>query len=507
MKKLIFICCLLMSGTIIINAHEILAAIGKGDLPEVKKLVERDPQLVNSRFHNGYTPLLFAADNNKKEVAEYLLSKGAYIDDVFMPYYGYTPITYGIMNGNIEMIKMLLKRGANIQYRTNLGENYLHFAAAHDRVDIAKYLIDCGIDINSVKNGGLTPMHIAAVFGRLDIAKLLVNKGANLNLKSKDGGTPLHFAAAARNDKLADFLRHKGAKDIPREFPEYKGKYLGQKKPGKIPKAFIPEIFLDIYRTYSAPAFSPDHKEVFWTGYIMPGIRVTRIWWMREKDGKWTPPEVAPFSDYRSNSPAYSFDGKKLFFAAWRPLNGKTTTDSDLWVVEKQRGKWSEPRHLGSPPNKKGIHENNPLPAKDGTIYFSAFGSGTKGAEICKAKFINGKYSECQSLNGLFVSDIADDCMDMDYIIFHTPYRKRTYGTELFICFHKPDGIWTRPLYLGDKFHKGHASNFGKMSPDGKYFFFLQDISLYWVDASFIEDLRKEVQVQNNKPNKLRKEK
>lgn len=63
------------------------------------------------------------------------------------------------------------------------------------------------------------------------------------------------------------------------------------------------------------------------------------------------------------------------------------------------------------------------------------------------------------------------------------------------------------PQLVNSRFHKGHASNFGKMIPDGKYFFFLQDISLYWVDASFIEDLRKEVPVQNNKPNKLRKEK
>jgi hypothetical protein len=222
----------------------------------------------------------------------------------------------------------------------------------------------------------------------------------------------------------------------------------------------------------------------------MPGILKTRIWWMREKDGKWTSPEVAPFSDFRSASPAFSYDGKKLFFTAWGPLNGRTTTDSDLWYVEKKNGKWSKPRHLGFPPNKQGFYENNPLPTKDGTIYFNAFGPGTKGSGIYKAKFINGRYTERQSLDGLFDSDIADDCTDMEYIIFHTPYRKRTRGTELYICFHKPDGFWTRPVYLGDKFHKGNASNFGKMSPDGKYFFFLQDISLYWVDAKIIKELK-----------------
>lgn len=289
MKKRIFISCLLLIIAITIKAQEILVAIQNGDLPNVKKHVEKDPQLVNARMTNSYTPLLFAADNNKKEIAEYLLSKGAHIDEVFLPHYGYTPMIYGIKNGNVEMIKMLHKRGANIQYRTNLGENYLHFAAAHDRIDIAAYLIDLGIDVNSVK---------------------------------------------------------------------------------------------------------------------------------------------------------------------------------------------------------KGVYENSPLPAKDGTLYFSAFGPGTKGAGIYKATFINGKYAERQSLDGLFDSDISDACMDMEYIIFHTPYRKRTYGTELFICFHRPDGIWTRPVYMGDKLHQGHASNFGMKSPDGKYFFFLQDISLYWVDARIIDKLK-----------------
>jgi len=330
------------------------------------------------------------------------------------------------------------------------------------------------------------------------MAKLLVNKGANRDLKTKDGGTPLHLAVAARNHEIADFLRLSGAKNIPREFPEYKRKYLGQKKPGTMPEAFMPELFLDIYRSYSAPVFSPDGKEVFWTGYIIPGVRENRIWWMREENGKWTPPEVAPYSDFRSSSPSFSYDGKKLFFAAWGPLDGKTTTDSDLWYVEKQRGKWSEPRYLGLPPNRDGVNENNPMSAKDGTLYFQAFGPGTGGIGIYKSKLINGEYAESQSLNDFFDSDITDDCMDMEYIVFHSPKRNRTYGTELFICFHKPDGKWTKPVYLGDKVHKGHASNFGKISPDGKYFFFLQDISLYWVDASFIEDLRKEVLVPKN---------
>lgn len=222
----------------------------------------------------------------------------------------------------------------------------------------------------------------------------------------------------------------------------------------------------------------------------MPGIRENRIWWMREENDKWTPSEVAPFSDFHTFSPAFSYDGKKLYFATWRPYDSKTTKDSDIWYVEKQECKWSEPRYLGSPPNKDGVYENSPLPAKDGTHYFRAFGPGTGGTGIYKSIFVNSEYAEPQSLNDFFDSDITDDCTDMEYIIFNSPKRDRTYGTELFICFHKPDDKWTRPVYLGDKFHKGHASNFGMISPDGRYFFFVQDISLHWVDPKVIEKLK-----------------
>ena len=71
MKKLILISCLLLIAAINVNAQKIIVAIRNDDLPMVKELVEKDPQLVNERMSNSYTPLLFAADNNKKEIAEY----------------------------------------------------------------------------------------------------------------------------------------------------------------------------------------------------------------------------------------------------------------------------------------------------------------------------------------------------------------------------------------------------------------------------------------------------
>lgn len=368
-------------------------------------------------------------------------------------------------------------RKANLIFnRTPYGENYLHFAAAQGRFDIAECLITCGIDINSEKAGGLTPLHMAAVFGKLDMVKFLVRRGANLNIQSKDGGTPLHFAVASRNNEIADILRLSGAKDIPREFPVYKGKYLGQKAPGTEPEPFVPELFRDIYRAYSTPVFSPDDKEVFWTGCFMSIGGNDRIWWMREENGRWTAPELAPFSDFISWHAALSPDGRKLYFTSNRPRAGKTATDIDLWYSEKlSDGRWSQARHLGSPPNRDSLNDMFPSPPKDGTIYFKVYGPGTRGTHMFKSRFSNGKYETPLSLDDIIDSNSQDDCLDMDHIIFYTFGGPN--GAEISIAFHKPDGRWTRPDYMGDLVHRKQGTSDGKLSSDRKYFFSVQNIS------------------------------
>ncbi len=492
MMRLIFVSLVLFVTQMAVDAREIFDAIQKGDLVKVKELVENAPDLATVTGNNRFTPLLFATNHNKSEIAEYLISKGANINEIFLPdYYGNTPISFAIKNGNLNLIKLLYEKGANIQFRTKLGENYLHFAAAQNKVDIAEYLIDCGIDINSTKNGGLTPLHIAVITGSKDVVELLLNKRAGLDIKSNDHGTPLHFAIASRNDKIADMLRKNGAKDFPGEFPEYKGIYLGKTPPGQEPEPFVPELFRDIYRAYGTPAFSPDGKELFFDGYFMPGVGYSRIWWMREENGVWTAPELAPFSDFPSWHPTFSPDGKVIFFASSRPPEGKNTNDSNLWYAEKQAdGQWGGAKYAGSPPNRENYGEMLPVPVKDGSIYFKAFGPGSRGTGIYKSKYNKGIFADPVSLDDMIEANIVDDYVDFDHIISYNFGGPK--GAEITICFHQPDGTWTKPIYMGDRVHQGQGTSNGRISPDRKFFFFVQNITPYWIDAAFIEDLRKE---------------
>jgi hypothetical protein len=488
MKKARLILVFVLILSMYLPGQDIYSAIQKGDLALVKALLEKDPTLINL-YANRTKPLHFATKLNQKDIAEYLISKGADINVNESSHLDFTPVTWAIRNGNKEMVEMFLNNGANLQYRTWLGESYLHFAALFDRKELAEFLIEQGIDINTAKNGGLTPMHIAVVAGNIDIVKCLIQKGANLELKSKDGGTPLHFAEAARKDEIADFLRQSGAKDIPREFPEYKGKYLGMKEPGTVPEAFAPELFRDIYRIHSAPAFSPDGKEIYWTVIFMVGSSdIPRVWCMKELNGKWQAPQVAPFGDYLSGGPVFSHDGQKLFFFSMKPRTNEPAKDLDLWYVERQGKSWGEPKHLASPVNEDGVFENDPFLAKDGTLYFEI--ASIKNAGLYKSAYVNGGYTNPEFLGDLFNSSSIDNCRDMEHIILRSDRRKERFHFELYISFHLPDGRWSKPKYMGDNLHQGKRSGYGRVTPDGKYLIIERDFSFYWVSTKIIEELR-----------------
>jgi ankyrin repeat protein len=475
-------------------AQNIFDEIRHGHIENVRKLIEEDPQSIHSRY-GGIYPLHQAVRHAQKEIAEILIAKGADVNkfgkDIteFAPF-EFTAVTEAIRRNNIDLIKMFVAKGADVNKLTSLGESYLHFTAFLNRPELAEYFIDLGLDVNIKKNGNMTPLHIAAVAGNKEVAELLIKKGADLDLRSTDGGTPLHFAIAAGHQDMEELLRCRGAKDIPRNFPLYKGKYLGIKKPGMTPELFAPELFRDIYRVHSTPAFSPDGREVYWECTFMIGNNdVSRVWYMKEENGRWTEPKVAPFSEYPSGGPAFFHDGNKLVYDSMRPRdNGNTPAkDLDLWVVEREGETWSGPEHLNTPLNKDGSFEVYPIVAKDGTIYL---GIGRREGYV-KSAFVDGQYAEPDRIGDLFDTDVVDNCKVQEHILFFSDRgRDERYEYEIYISYHQPDGRWAKPVYLGEKLHPGRRATQAITSLDGKYLFFVSYFYYYWVDAKIIEDLR-----------------
>ena len=473
--------------------QDIHQAIRNGDIEQVKAILQSDATAVHAR-QNGIHPLHQAVRQGNLIIAELLIAKGADINRFgadateFSPN-EFTPLTDAIRVGNMDMIRLFVEKGADLGRVTSYGESYLHFAVFMNQKEAAGFFIDRGIDVNARKRGGLTPLHLAAVMGFDDIVELLIQKRAGLDLLSTDGGTPLHFAEAAGHAQTAALLRSRGAKDVPRQFPQYAGAYLGIEKPGSTPEPFAPELFRDIYRVHSIPAFSPDGRELYWECIFMRGNNdAPRVWFMREENGRWTPPRVAPFSAYPSGGPAFFADGRTLVYHSTQPRDGsdRPANDLDLWIVEREGGGWSSPRHLETPLNRDSSNEVSPYVARDGSIYLS---QGTRG--FVKSALVGGKYGDVETIGDLFDTDAIDTCRAMDHILlFSSRGRPEWYEYEIYISYHEQDGRWLKPVYLGDRLHPGHRATQAVVTLDGKYLFFTGDFDFEWVDAGILEQLR-----------------
>jgi len=123
-------------------------------------------------------------------------------------------------------------------------------------------------------------------------------------------------------------------------------------------------------------------------------------------------------------------------------------------------------------------------------LLIHAFGQDARGTQMFKSKLVDGAYEEPVSIDDLIETNGRDDCADKDHLITYSFGDPR--GAVISVIFHKPDGRWTRPVSMGDIVHGGQGTSSGVISPDGKIFFFDRNITPYWVDASFIEKLRKE---------------
>jgi hypothetical protein len=89
---------------------DLLAATRKGDLAQVKALLEKGAS-VNSKSSYGQTPLFFACDRGYVDIVKLLLDRGAEVNlkDTF---YGQTPLGWATSKNRLEIVKLLLDHGA-----------------------------------------------------------------------------------------------------------------------------------------------------------------------------------------------------------------------------------------------------------------------------------------------------------------------------------------------------------------------------------------------------------
>lgn len=157
----------------------------------------------------------------------------------------------------------------------------------------------------------------------------------------------------------------------------------------------------------STPAFSKDGKTMYFTrnNYLdgKKGKSTDKVTFLKTYratlDGdKWTNVTELPFNNnnYSVAHPALSPDGKTLYFASDMP---GTLGSSDLFKVEiKADGSFGDPVNLGPKINTPG-RETFPFISDDNEIYFASDGHpGLGGLDVFMAKIEKNSFSEIQNI-------------------------------------------------------------------------------------------------------------
>lgn len=401
--------------------------------------------------------------------------------------------SYSLAKGLDKLFDRLLAAGVDPSRKDSLQGNALHAAADGGSMHILEKLLGQSFDVNLRDRNGWTPLHRACERGQARAAALLIERGARLNERTLAGETPFNLALGEGNEEAVSLLKAKGADQGPPAFPALTGPYLGQKSPGAAREPFAVGIVNGRFGLHCAPVFSPDGREAYWNLMVNPrasGYSIPRLLVSRLRDGRWTYPQVAPFTGEGRDGdvPCFTPDGKRLYFMSRRLMPGEAQpTGEHIWFMERERDGWSEPRPVDETVNRFPLHWQFAVD-KDYNLYIHANVSGGLGeSDLYFAKYAGGRYLEPVNLGAPLNTPGSEEtpgiAPDGGYLLFQR-------DLDLYASFRRPDGSWGEPVNLGPGVNSPGPELCPQVTADGKYLFFLSQWNACWVSTDVIEKLR-----------------
>ena len=263
--------------------------------------------------------------------------------------------------------------------------------------------------------------------------------------------------------------------------------YFGEEEPGFIPQLFAPQLFTrPDHFLHGFPSFSPDGKEVFWP--VIP----LNILTMKNENGTWSEPAVAPFTEGNMQAPSFSPDGGRLYFQLSSPAGHG---DLDIWYVEKSGSGWSAKKNPGSPPNSEQM-ESQPSLTKKGTIYYTGFSQNAAWNRgiykcVCDGNRYNTPTLLPEPVNTEYIDYTPFISPDETFLLFaSTRPLTDENNMRIYVSFRHPDDTWTEPVNLNDIMDFDRPSRFPCMTPDGRFIVFLSENQYYWVSSRILEKCR-----------------
>ena len=219
---------------------ELRASIDDGDLARATTLLDETPELVQSTFADGATPLHEAASQNRADFVELFVQRGAQV----VPHYGasaHSALSWALTCEAFDAARKLVELG---------NEPDLFCAAGLGDLDrVRAFWNDGKLSASPSKTGSSRAdesgrplprpperdadqvsdaLYIAARLGQLEVARWLLDHDADPNWRGYCGATTLAWAAFSGNTELFTLLGSRGASETmtdyvygatPRVFP------------------------------------------------------------------------------------------------------------------------------------------------------------------------------------------------------------------------------------------------------------------------------------------------
>lgn len=191
------------------------------ELSTIQNLVEKEAASVNEADQENHTPLMKAIASDRKQIADYLLEKGAHIDDLDnrgnavilatekqladSSEYVLLPTDY------IGKIKYLVDKKADVNTQNNFGDTVL--TIGNKTAETYQYLIDVGASINKGGRKGISPLMYTIFLNNFDAFMVILkqadktNSEVIINHKDDSKDSAIHYLGRYCSDpKFAEEL-------------------------------------------------------------------------------------------------------------------------------------------------------------------------------------------------------------------------------------------------------------------------------------------------------------
>jgi hypothetical protein len=254
--------------------------------------------------------------------------------------------------------------------------------------------------------------------------------------------------------------------------PSLNSRYLGQNPPGAKAEIFAPEVLM--HEPHESPIISQDEIWMI-IGTMEQGIEFYK---MINGNLSLTTNPLGFDIPLICNGIALSSSEDRVYFLIWE--NG----DEDFYYIERHENSWTPPKSLGEEINSFETHWQFSV-ASNENLYFSS-------DSILVSVFDGDSHLKPVPLKLEGSSNILGAtpfiAPDESYIMF-------SMDEDLHISYKLHNSKWTTPQNLGADINSDSLDLCPRISPNGKYLFFIsrrsgQDFVTYWADAGFVEDLR-----------------